>query len=51
MCQQMYSFLKRDESTTNRRNPPELRVTSGQKPSTKIIYIVYIHTYTFIQKF
>ena len=23
-----------------RRNPPEVRVTSGQKPSTKIIYIV-----------
>ena len=22
-----------------RRNPPEFRVTSGQKPSTKIIYI------------
>ena len=23
-----------------RRNPPDVRVTSGQKPSTKIIYIV-----------
>ena len=23
-----------------RRNPPEVGVTSGQKPSTKIIYIV-----------
>ena len=23
-----------------RRNPPEFRVTSGQKPSTKITYIV-----------
>ena len=23
-----------------RRNPPEVRVTSGQKPCTKIIYIV-----------
>jgi len=23
-----------------RRNPPEVRVTSGQKPSTKVIYIV-----------
>ena len=23
-----------------RRNPPEVRVASGQKPSTKIIYIV-----------
>ena len=23
-----------------RRNPPEVRVTSGQTPSTKIIYIV-----------
>ena len=23
-----------------RRNPPEVRVTSGQKPSTKIIYII-----------
>jgi len=25
---------------TLRRNPPEVQVTNGQKPSTKIIYIV-----------
>ena len=33
--------LKIDEYNENlRRNPPEVRVTSGQKPCTKIIYIV-----------
>ena len=32
-------LLKRNTNQL-RRNPPEVRVTSGQKSSTKIIYIV-----------
>ena len=33
-------LLKDGISTVLRRNPPEVRVTSRQKPITKIIYIV-----------
>ena len=34
------AFEKRAPRQTLRRNPPEVRVTSAQKPCTKIIYIV-----------
>ena len=34
------SGVKRLEVMDLRRNPPDVGVTSGQKPSTKIIYIV-----------
>ena len=32
--------LKHDQYNNLRRNPPEVQVTSGQKPCTNIIYIV-----------
>ena len=41
------NWSRKDQSTEKnflkRRNPPDVGVTSGQKPSTKIIYIV-LHT-------
>ena len=33
-------YVRFDQYKFLRRNPPEVRVPSGQKPSTEIIYIV-----------